>query len=84
MVGFAYNEHSCTPASSNHHSAIAEALDIEVTKWAIWIAHVIQEATCISRWVAWAQYCQDKWCLILNLSHPKGTNINDGIDHALY
>lgn len=48
-VGFAYNEHSCTPVSSNHHSAIAEALDIEVTKWAIWIAHVIQEATCISR-----------------------------------
>ena len=37
-VGFAYNKHSCTPATSNHPSAnehpsvIAEILDIEVTK----------------------------------------------------
>ena len=37
-VGFAYNEHNCTPAISNHPSAnehpsvITENLDIEVTK----------------------------------------------------
>ena len=29
------------------------------------------------------KHCQDKWCLILDLSHPKGTSVNDGIDRTL-
>ena len=29
------------------------------------------------------QYCQDKWYLILNLSNPKDTSVNGGIDYTL-
>ena len=29
------------------------------------------------------KHCQDKWDLILDLSHPKGASVNDGIDHTL-
>ncbi len=89
-VGYNYKAHSCFQASSNHPSArehptvISKSLETEVAKGRligpldITLFPYVQ----VSSLGAVPKKHTDKWRLILDLSHPKGQSVNDGIDHT--
>ena len=91
-IGFAYPDHTCNPASSNHPSAnehpavISTALKSEVSKGRLYgpIHPTDFPFTQISSLGAIPKkHSVDKWRLILDLSHPKGSSVNDGISRQL-
>ena len=91
-IGFSYHDHSCSPATSNHPSAIehpsviSESLNTEVMKGRL-IGPLDPRAypyvMVSSLGAVPKKHCLDKWRLIYDLSHPKGASVNDGIDCTL-
>ena len=90
-IGFSHATHSCTLAKQNHPSAnehpsvISEGLANEVQK-----GHLIGPLNPSN--YPYVQICSlgaipkkhsDKWHLILDLSHPAGSSVNDGILRSL-
>ena len=91
-IGFAYSTSICTPASTNHPSAnehpevISTALLREVSKGRLIGPLCPQDYPYMqvsSLGAVPKKHSIDKWRLILDLSHPVGTSVNDGIDPAL-
>ena len=76
-IGFSYHDHSCS---------ISESLNTEVMKGRL-IGPLDPSAypyvMVSSLGTVPKKHCQDKWRLILDLSHPKGASVKDGIDHTL-
>jgi len=69
-----------------HPSVITEALDIEVAESCLVGPLDPREYPNVqvsSQGAVPKKHCQDKWRLILDLSHPNGTSMNDGIDRTL-
>ncbi len=89
-VGYNYFTHTCIRASSNHPSAnehpdiISKSLATEVEKGRLVGPLDIQKFphVQISSLGSVPKKHSDKWRLILDLSHPKGQSINDGIDRS--
>ena len=91
-IGFSHQTHKCTPATSNHPSArehpsvISSALETEVKKGhlvgPLVPAHFPFVQTS-SLGAVPKKHTQNKWRLILDLSHPKNASVNDGIDRSL-
>ena len=90
-IGFSHANHSCTPAKHNHPSAnehpavISEGLTTEVHNGRL--AGPFNPADYpyvhISSLGAVPKKHSDKWRLILDLSHPPGSSVNDGISKPL-
>ena len=89
-MGYSHTAHTCIRASSNHPSArehpavISKALETETA-----LGRLIGPLNAgdfpyvqISSLGAVPKKHSDKWRLILDLSHPKGQSVNDGIDRA--
>ena len=91
-IGFTYTTQKCIPAKSNHPSAnehpdvIADSLRREVASGRLIgplnprqypFVHIS------SLGVVPKKHSTNKWRLILDLSHPKGTSVNDGINRSL-
>ena len=87
-IGFAYTTVRCLPATSNHTSAnehpaiISEALEKETSKGCLKgplnpkdfpYVHISSLGAIPKK------NLQDTWHLILDLSHPKGSSVNEGI-----
>ena len=90
-IGFSYSGSPLTSASTNHPSAsehpdvITSALKKEVAKGRLCgpldprlhpYAHISSLGAVPKK------HSADKWRLILDLSHPQGFSVNDGIDKA--
>ena len=89
-IGFSHATHTCTPAKKNHPSAnehpsvISEGLANEVQKGRL-IGPLNPNDypyAQISSLGAIPKKHSDKWRLILDLSHPAGSSVNDGISKS--
>ncbi len=90
--GFSHQTHKCISAVSNHPSArehpsvISDALEAEVAKGRLvgpldpthFPFVQISSLGAVPK-----KHTQNKWRLILDLSHPKNTSVNDGIDRTI-
>ena len=91
-IGFDYSTHTCTSFKRNHPSArecptvISETLAKEVTAGRLIGPlepsdfHFIHVS---SLGAVPKKHVQNKWRLILDLSHPAGRSVNDGISKSL-
>lgn len=91
-VGFSYQSQHCTPADSNHPSAnehpsvISEALKGEVEKGRLCGPLNPADFPFIqisSLGAVPKKHSNNKWRLILDLSHLRGSSVNDGISRNL-
>lgn len=91
-IGFAYGDHHCSRASSNHPSAsehptvISESLSKEVAKGRLigpLDPAMFPFVQVSSLGVIPKKHSDNKWRLILDLSHPIGNSVNDGIDRSI-
>ena len=91
-VGFSYSTSPLTSASTNHPSAnehpnvITSALKKEVEKGRLFgplDPMLYPDAHISSLGAVPKKHSTDKWRLILDLFHPQGFSVNDGIDKAL-
>ena len=91
-IGFDHQYHICRPAASNHPSAlehpsvISERLEAEVSKGRL-IGPLnpteFPEVQTSSLGAVPKKHSENKWRLILDLSHPKASSVNDGIDRSM-
>ena len=90
-IGFSHIIHSCTPARRNHPSAdkhpsvISEGLATEVQKGRLISPLNPADYPYVqtSSLGAVPKKHSDKWRLILDLSHPDGSSVNDGISKSI-
>ena len=88
-IGFAYTAVKCLPAKCNHPSArehpdiIAVALHKEVSKGRLIGPLDPKDYPYVHISSLGAIPSHNKWRLILDLSHPQGSSVNDGIDRRL-
>ena len=84
-IGFNHTSHKCSKSTHNHPSAnehpivIAEGLKKEVEKG--WLTGPLTPAD--YPFVQILKKHSDKWRLILDLSQPVGSSVNDGIQKSL-
>ena len=91
QIGFSHATHACTPAKHNHPSAnehpsvILEGLANEVQKGRLICPLNPRDYPYaqISSLGAIPKKHSNKWRLILDLSHPAGSSVNDGISKPL-
>ena len=91
-IGFQYSAHACLASTRNHPSAlecpsvISESLSKEVAAGRLFgplnPSHYPQVQVSSLGTVP-KKHVQNKWRLILDLSHPKGHSVNDGINKPL-
>ena len=87
-IGFQHTLHACTSAKSNHPSAnehpniISSNLDTEIVKGRPLgsLNPSTHSFIHISSLGAVPKKHSNKWCLILDLSHPVHHSVNDGVD----
>ncbi len=91
-VGFSHQAHKCSPAAVNHPSArehpsvISERLEAEVSKGRLvgpLDPYRFPYVQISSLGAVPKKHSEDKWRLILDLSHPKASSVNDGIDRSI-
>ena len=91
QIGFKHTSHMCTSVKSNHPSAnehpevISKSLKTETSKGRLlgpFKPHSFPYVH-VSNLSAIPKKHSDKWRLILDLSHPAGHSINDGIDRCI-
>ncbi len=91
-IGFAHTTQTCHPARSNHPSAfehpevVSKALATEVAKGRLIGPLDPQNFPYVqisSLGTTLKKHTQNKWRLILDLSHPKGRSVNDGINRTI-
>ena len=91
-IGFDHMNHACRPAKCNHPSAmncpqvISESIAKEVAAGRLigpFPPATIPYAHISSLGAVPKKHSSNKWCLILDLSHPRNHSVNDGIRRDL-
>lgn len=91
-IGFSHASHKCTPALTNHPSAnehpqvITDRLQLEAEKGRLIgpldpLSHSNIQVSSLG--AVPKKHSSSKWRLILDLSHPKGSSVNDGITRSI-
>ena len=91
-IGFNYAAHRCTPATNNlpsaeaHPEVVQKSIDTEVGKGRLlgpFDPREYPQVQISSLGVIPKKHTKNKWRMILDLSHPENTSVNDGINKPL-